>query len=262
MALWLLGRPGGILPQVSPYEDWVQRKMVIEPHPEGDYHCPDCPHRFVITQSIYHKRQAHSDFADGDRGLKFLIANLSRQVLDGKQPQLPSQDSKEIVGLGTKLRLQVNNSFAALKDPKRSLNGVSSPVETPLRRRTPFGAPAGRAPARGFSEKSHVQEVWNHLDTVVMSGPTCCTHIYPYRPLKSTPLASSTSKHVAQEQDIDLNRLYPFFPFDTRLGGREAKKKEAPVVLANADGTPVKMLWNSPGVSNLAKSAGPVSHGK
>jgi hypothetical protein len=258
MALWLLGRPGGILPQVSPYEDWIQRKMVIDPHPEGDYHCPDCPNRFVITQSMFHKRQAHSDYTDVDRGLKFLIANLSRQVLDGKRPQLPPKESKEM-GFGPKLWLQGNNAFTAFKDPKRVL--ISRASDRPHTIPSPS---AGRAPARGFSEKSHVQDVLNHLDTMEMQGPAYCTHpgLYPYRPLKTTPLASKASDAVVEELNADINRLYPFFPFEkqTRGGERGGKTKEAPVVLASADGKPVKMIWNVPEVANMAKTARPDLH--
>ncbi|KAF2661818.1 hypothetical protein K491DRAFT_387747 [Lophiostoma macrostomum CBS 122681] len=274
MALWLLGRPGGILPQVSPSEEWIQRKMKIEPHPEGDYHCPDCSNRFVITQAMFHKRQAHSDFTDVDYGLKFLIANLSRQVLDGKQPQLPPKESTEM-GFGTKLWLQNNTRLMGCgdRDTKRGSTSTLRPtvnVEVPMAKRIPFGSALGRMPARGFSETSHASNQNSpHLEAVKL--PAMCTHIYPYRSFKATSLGTqigTSDSHSASADDQDqdhnanLSRLYPFFPFDKQAGaggggGRgKAKKKEKPVVLAHGDGKPVKMLWNSPG---LSAASGPVA---
>lgn len=68
MNMWLLERPGGIMPHTSPNEGSVRKKYGLKADPSGEFQCVACPNRFQqISQALFHQRQVHNRWSEHDR---------------------------------------------------------------------------------------------------------------------------------------------------------------------------------------------------
>lgn len=82
MDMWLLNRPGGVLPHTQltnlPIVQYLEQKFTPTPVPSGEVKCESCDLRFTqSSHAICHRRRVHNNYFENDRKAMYQVEGTS-----------------------------------------------------------------------------------------------------------------------------------------------------------------------------------------